>query len=228
MINGKSVLALITARGGSKGLPGKNIRDLGGKPLIAWTIETARRSRYVDRLILSSEDEKIIEKAKKLGCEVPFVRPSHLSKDGSTTIDVIKHALSTLPERYDYLVLLQPTSPLRLPEDIDNCLELCHDQKAPAAVSVTEVDQNPGWMYKVGKDHRMTAVIPDEPRVSRRQELPQIYILNGAVFIARVDWISKEADFLSPETVAYLMPMNRSVDIDTEIDLDWANFLLGK
>jgi len=228
MINGKSVLALITARGGSKGLPGKNTLNLGGKPLLAWTIEAAKQSEYVDRLILSSEDEKIIKVAKDLGCEVPFVRPSHLSKDETTTIDVIAHALKALPETYNYLVLLQPTSPLRLANDIDNCLMRCFEQKAPAAVSVTEVEKSPYLMYQITKEHRMSPVIQNESHTYRRQELPKVYALNGAIYVAQVKWFLKNKDFLSPETVACLMPMNRSVDIDTENDLDWANFLLKK
>lgn len=122
MINNKKILAIIPARGGSKGLPRKNIRELAGKPLIAWTIEAGRKSKYIDRLIVSSEDFEIIEVAKKYGAEIPFVRPKHLAEDESLGLDPVFHALRELPG-YDIVVLLQPTSPLRLTEDIDACIE---------------------------------------------------------------------------------------------------------
>lgn len=116
------ILAIIPARGGSKGVPRKNIRDLAGKPLIAWTIEEAKKSKYITRLILSSEDEEIIEAAKKYGCEVPFVRPIELAQDNTPGIEPVLHAIEKCPG-YDYVLLLQPTSPLRTVEDIDGCIE---------------------------------------------------------------------------------------------------------
>src|SRR5262245_25182815 len=125
MIDAKRVLGLITARGGSKGVPRKNVRPLGGKPLLAWTIEAARNAPVIDRLILSSDDAEIIEVARAWGCEVPFVRPPELATDTADSVEVVRHALSTLGEDYDYVVLLQPTSPLRTGEDIENCVRLC-------------------------------------------------------------------------------------------------------
>ena len=152
MIKDKTVLAIIPARGGSKGVPLKNIRDVGGKPLIAWTIMEGKKSKYIDRLILSSEDERIINVAKKLGCEVPFTRPSSLAQDETPSIDVIVHAVQTIPEKYDYIVLLQPTSPLRKVTDIDNCIEQCLQKNAKACVSVTEPEKSPFWMYKIDEN----------------------------------------------------------------------------
>ncbi len=228
MIEDKSVLGIIAARGESKGLPGKNVRSLQGKPLIAWTIEAAKPSRFIDRLILSSEDAEIIEAAKRYGCEVPFVRPRELATDQSSIIDAIRHALETLPETYDYLVLLQPTSPLRTTEDIDNCLALCHEKGAPAAVSVVAADKPPQWMYQVDDDSRLCPVIPVKSDVFRRQDLPPVYLLNGAVYVSRCDRIKDQNDFISPETVAYEMPKNRSADIDSELDFMWVNALLGE
>src|SRR5262249_46947636 len=125
MIGSSRVLAIITARGGSKGLPGKNIIDLGGKPLLAWSIEAAHRARHVDRLILSSEDDDIIAVAKKFGCEVPFRRPREFATDAAMIDPVLTHALDHLDEAFDYLVLLQPTSPLRTAADIDGPIKLC-------------------------------------------------------------------------------------------------------
>src|SRR5271157_3678171 len=142
MIQNQSVLALIPARGGSKGVPRKNLREIAGKPLIAWAIEAGRQSRYIDRLILSSEDPEIMAQARSWGCEVPFVRPAELARDDTPGMEPVLHALTALPEEYDYVVVLQPTSPLRLAEDIDGCLETCLRQEAPACVTVAEVDQS--------------------------------------------------------------------------------------
>jgi N-acylneuraminate cytidylyltransferase len=142
MINGLKVLAIIPARGGSKGLLGKNIRPLGEKPLLAWTIETARQSRYIDRLVLSSEDAEIIRIARAWDCEVPFVRPAELSRDETPGILPILHALARLPG-YDLVVKLQPTSPLRSADDIDACIERCSRSDVPACVSVVEPVQSP-------------------------------------------------------------------------------------
>ena len=131
MIGDKSVLALIPARGGSKGVPGKNIRPAGGKPLIAWTIEAAKCSRYIDRLILSTDDPAIVAVAKQFGCDVPFMRPAELATDQADSMVVVRHALQAIGERYDYLVLLQPTSPLRIAADIDAAVERCLQSDAP-------------------------------------------------------------------------------------------------
>lgn len=227
MIDAKTVLALIMARGGSKGLPRKNLREVGGRPMLAWTIDAARKSRFIDRTVLSSEDPEIIAAARDLDCEVPFVRPIELARDETPAMDVVRHAVGCLDRTYDYLVLLQPTSPLRICEDIDGCLALCHGKGAPAAVSVTEADKSPHWMYRVGSDHRMSPLIPVERRPLRRQELPAYHVLNGAVFVARCDWLARRDDFVSSDTLAFIMPGARSVDIDDELQLRLANTLLG-
>jgi len=129
MINNKTILTIIPARGGSKGVKRKNVRNLAGKPLIAWTIEAAKNSKYLDRVVLSSEDKEIIKIAKEYGCEVPFVRSKELAKDDTPGIDVVLHALNMIRERYNYVVLLQPTSPLRTECHIDECIELCVKKK---------------------------------------------------------------------------------------------------
>ena len=225
MIGGKAVLGLLAARGGSKGVPCKNLRKIGGKSLLAWSVEAGKQSHCIDRLILSTDDEEIVEAGRQLGCEVPFVRPANLATDEAKSIEVVRHALNSLPEKFDYLVLLQPTSPLRTANDIDRCVELCYQKKAPACVSITESEKTPHWMYELLEDHRMRPVLPETEVLTRRQDFPQTYTLNGAVFVARADWISQN-DFLGPDTIGYKMPRARSIDIDTETDLLLADTIL--
>ena len=150
MFRQKKILAVIPARGGSKGVPRKNIRPAGGKPLIAWMIAAAKGSGYIDRLILSSDDTEIIETAKKFNCDVPFIRPAELARDDSSASDVILHALENIPG-FDYVMLLQPTSPLTQSRDIDNCIASCISSQVPAAVSVTTPGKNPYWMFRMEK-----------------------------------------------------------------------------
>ena len=226
MIGDKSVLGLIMARGGSKGLPRKNLRQIGGKPMIAWTVEAGKQSQSIDRLILSSEDDEIMDTARQFECEIPFVRPKNLATDESSPLEVIRYTIESLPEKYDYLVLLQPTSPLRIANDIDRCVELCYQKKAPACVTITESEKTPYWMYELQEDHRMRPVMPGTERVVRRQDLPKTYALNGAVFVARSDWIIYQNDFLGPDTIGCEMPRVRSIDIDSETDLILANAIL--
>lgn len=228
MINGMTVLAVITARGGSKGIPRKNIRNIAGKPLIAWTIEEARKSRYIDRLILSSEDREIMEVAEKWGCEVPFSRPMELAQDGTPGVEPVLHAIKTLPEKYYYVVLLQPTSPLRKAEDIDGCIELCISRSAKSCVSVTEPDKSPYWMYTLDAQGKMLPVLGADKVFLRRQDLPEIYSVNGAVYVADCSWLLNNGTFILAETIAYKMPRERSVDIDLDVDFRFAEFLMNR
>lgn len=221
------ILALIPARGGSKGLPGKNIRLLAGKPLIAWSIEAALASRYLSRVVVSSEDETILDRARAYGAETPFVRPESLARDDTPGIDVVLHALDALPG-FDWVVLLQPTSPLRTTGDIDASIQRCLESGAPACVSVCEADASPWWMFSLDGDGRMRSFLPPEQRPARRQDLPALYALNGAVYVARVDWLRQTRSFLTEETVAYVMPPERSVDIDTAFDLRLAECLVSQ
>lgn len=226
MIAGKTVLAIIPARGGSKGVPRKNIRLLAGKPLIAWTIEEAKKSKYIDRLILSSEDEEIIEVAKKYGCEVPFKRPIELAQDDTPGIEPVIHAINTLEGTYDYVVLLQPTSPMRTVEDIDGCIQQCIINELPACISVTEAQQSPYWMYKLDEDMRLNPLVQYDGEVNRRQDLPKVYVLNGAVYVAKSEFIIENKSFLTKESVGYRMPAENSVDIDTEMDFAYCEWLI--
>lgn len=225
MINGKRVLAVIPARGGSKGVPRKNIRILAGKPLIAWTIEEAKKSRYIDRLIVSTEDPEIIEVARAWGCEEPFVRPVELAQDDTPGYEVILHALSCLPG-FDYVVLLQPTSPFRTVEDIDGCIEYCVQMNGHSCVSVTEPASHPYWMFTLTEHHRLKTFLSMDKMVMRRQELPKVYALNGAVYVAKSDWFITHRSFLVEEPLAYIMPPERSQDIDTEWDFMLAEMMM--
>lgn len=226
MYENKNFLAIIPARGGSKGIPRKNIRLLAGRPLIAWTLEAAQKSRYIDRIILSSEDPEIIAAGRSLGCEVPFIRPSELAQDDTPGIEPVLHAIRALPEKYDFIVLLQPTSPLRSAEDIDGCIEQCFRHKALSCVSVTEVEQNPYWMYQLDSGMKMIPLIPEPGTILRRQDLPEVYALNGALYIAATRFVTDHRSFFSPDTVAYIMPKQRSIDIDEEKDFEYCEWIL--
>lgn len=228
MIHGKTVLAIIPARGGSKGIPRKNIRNLAGKPLIAWTIEEANKSKHIDRLILSSEDEEIIAVANAWGCETPFVRPAELAQDDTPGIKPVIHAISILPDKYDYVLLLQPTSPFRSVADIDGCIEYCIQMDAKACVSVTEPEKSPYWMYLLDEKDRLHPLIETFENVDRRQDLPKVYALNGALYVANCAWLLNTGKFISAATIAYKMHKERSVDIDSDADFRFAEFLMNR
>lgn len=218
MIDGKSVLAIIPARGGSKGIPRKNIRNLHGKPLIAWTIEEAQKSKYIDRLILSSEDNEIIHIAKQWGCEVPFVRPKELAQDDTPGIAPILHAIDTLKEAFDFVVLLQVTSPLRTVDDIDGCIDWCVKQQADSCIAVSEVIDNPYWMFTLEQGNKLTKLIETDTNYLRRQDLPTVYIVNGAMYVSRIEWLQVSKSLYTSETIGYVMPPERAIDIDCELD----------
>lgn len=224
MIEGNRVLAVIPARGGSKGVPRKNLRMVGGRPLIAWTIAQALAAPSLDRVIVSSEDEEILAVARTWGAETPFVRPQALSADTTPGVDPVLHALEALPG-HDYVVLLQPTSPLRSAADIEGCLEHLHACAAPCCVSVSMAAHSPYWMFWMAPSSRLHPVL-DGPAPLRRQDLPPAYALNGAVYAARTSWLQQHRSFLSTDTVGYLMPAERSLDIDTEEDFQQAQVRL--
>lgn len=218
MIGDAKILALITARGGSKGLPRKNVLPLGGKPLIAWSIEAAKGSALIDRLILSSDDPEIMAAATAFGCEVPFVRPAALATDQAGSLDVVRHALAALPERFDYVVVLQPTSPLRTSADIDAAIRLCVERGTTTCVTVCAVDKTPYWMFKMDSDARLVPLFPASQMPQSRQDAPKVFQLNGAVYVARTDHILNGGTFIAADTVAYEMSRSRSTDIDNRDD----------
>jgi CMP-N,N'-diacetyllegionaminic acid synthase len=191
----------------------------GGKPLIAWTIEAGLAARSIDRLVLSSDNEEIMQVAKKYGCDVPFRRPDHLATDEAGSMPVILHALEKLPG-YDYLVLLQPTSPLRTFTDIDEAFNLLAETGASACVSVCEAEESPYIMFDMDEHSRLTYLLPGVRTTSRRQDLKPAYLVNGAVYIAKSDYLKRVGSFFGEDTVASKMPRSRSLDIDTQEDFD--------
>jgi CMP-N,N'-diacetyllegionaminic acid synthase len=225
VISRKSVLGVVPARGGSKGFPRKNIALLAGKPLIAWTIEAARQSKYIDRLVLSSDDQEIADVAAGAGCEVPFLRPTALARDDTPGVDPILHVLETLPG-FDYVVVLQPTSPLRLAADIDRCLEICIEREAPSCVSMVEA-KPAEWLFRLGEGGRLEALSRSSRPVARRQDAEPFCALNGAVYVSEVGQLRRTRMLVSDATVGYMMPPARSADVDTALDLMWCEFLIA-
>jgi N-acylneuraminate cytidylyltransferase len=228
MINGKAVLAIIPARGGSKGLPRKNVLDVGGKPMIAWSVESAKRSRYVDRVVLSTDDMEIAAIARRYGCDVPFMRPPEFARDDSLIDAAVIHTLDHLDRQYDYFVLLEPTTPLRTGGDIDACIELCLSRHAPVCISISEPPHSPYWAVTLENGERVKLVFDGALVASRRQELATTYMINGGVYVADTAWYRQHKTFLADETVAYVMPPERSFDIDSMLDLVAVNAILEK
>lgn len=222
------ILAIIPARGGSRGILRKNIRLLAGKPLVAYTIEAALHSRLINRVVVSTEDEEIAEIAKKYGAEI-IERPEELARDESPTIDAIKHVIETLREKDNYnpdiIVLLQPTTPLRIVEDINNAVELFLNNDCESVVSVCET--NP-YLSLTIKNKYIEPIFGWDYFYKRRQDLPNSYSLNGAIYITAIENLNKYNSFLNNKTVAYVMLYERSIDIDEEIDFKLAEFFLRK
>lgn len=223
----KTFLALIPARGGSKRLPRKNILDLCGKPLIAWSIEAALKSKYISKVVVSSDDEEILNISSKFGADT-IKRPYELANDTATTFDAIKHTINNL-EKYDYIVLLQPTSPLRNENQIDEAIELLEEKKADAIVSVSEMDHSPLWSNILPEDGNMRGFLREEILNKRSQDLEKYYRLNGAVYICKTDkLLENKSFFLKDNIFAYIMDRKSSIDIDEEIDFEIAKVLINK
>ena len=211
-------------------MPGKNIRPFLGKPLAAWTIEQAKASVYLDRVVVSTDDDEICTVARCYGADVPFMRPPELSTDQSKAIDVILHAIeyfSLRGEKYDLVMLLQPTSPLRFTQDIESATELFFSKSAQSVVSVCEAEHHPYGMNILPTDGSMEAFLRPEAMNSNRQELPVFYRINGAIYLANCDYIKSERSLVGKGTFAYIMPKERSVDIDSIFDFKFAEFLLA-
>ena len=222
MISDKRILGLIPARGGSKGIPRKNIREIDGKPLIAFSIEAAKKSKYLDSVIVSSEDDEILSISKQLGAEI-LKRPSNLAQDTTPGADVVLHALNTYKD-YDYVVLLQPTSPLRRTIDIDQSIELCVKSEMPFCVSVTKAEKKPYWIFTIKKNGGLSSILSGQIP-NRRQDVEPIYILNGAVYVTDVKWLIKQKNYVYSEATAYEMPVEYSVDIDNENDIQYLEYI---
>jgi N-acylneuraminate cytidylyltransferase/CMP-N,N'-diacetyllegionaminic acid synthase len=219
-----NTFSLIPARGGSKGIPRKNIKPIAGKPLIVWTIEAALRSPMLRAVVVSTDDPEIAEVARRAGAQVPFMRPAQLAQDQTPGLDPVLHALDQLPQ-YDSVLLLQPTSPLRTTDDIDGCLNLVAQKKAPSAASVSEADTHPYWTYRLNADQTMAQFLDVAP-VARRQDLPAVFSLNGAMYFADANWLRDSGSLVSAETLAYVMSKEHSVDLDTPLDWKFAELLV--
>lgn len=220
---------MITARKESKGLIRKNIKPFLGKPLIAWSIEEATASKYVDRIIVTTEDEGIAKIAKRYKADVPFLRPSRLALDNTKHIDVIMHSMLWLEkneEPYDLLVLLQPTCPLRTSEDIDNSIIEIFQKKAKAVVSVSEAEHPPYWDNILPKSRCMKNFLRPDVIGKNRQELPTFYRINGVIYVAYWDFLKQAKTFFGDRTYAYIIPKNKAVDIDDETDFRFAESLM--
>ena len=226
MFNGKKIIGIIPARGGSKGIPHKNIIDLCGKPLISYTIEAGLGSQYIDYLMVSTDDQVIADDAIKYGAQVPFMRPEELAADTSKTIDAILHVLTELKkggDAYDTMILLQPTQPLRTSQDIDEAIEKFFDSGCKPLVSVSEVDDHPLLIRSI--QNGMLRNLLNVASTCRRQDMPQFYRVNGCIYINEVDEIDENTSF-NDNCIPYVMSKDHSVDIDELSDLALAEYYL--
>lgn len=225
MIHGKRVLALVPARSGSKGLPGKNIRPLGGKPLLAWPIEAALASHFVDRVVVSTDSEHYASLARAAGADVPFLRPADLASDDTPSIDFILHAVDTLAaagEYYDYLLLLEPTSPLTEASDIDRALAAlaAHEAMADAIVGVSAlVSTHPAFAVRVEGDGLIAPYAsPSFGQLPRRQDTEPLYSLDGSLYASTVAALRRERSFCHARTLPYITPRHKSFEVDDLLD----------
>ena len=226
MYKNKTFLAIIPARGGSKRLPRKNALDLNGKPLIAYSIEAGLKSEYIDEVVVTSDDNEILDISEEFG-SLTIKRPKGLASDTATTFDAIKHTIKNI-RNHDFVVLLQPTSPLRNEKHIDRAIELLDNKNANAVVSVCETDHSPLWSNTLPADLSMSNFLSDEIANKRSQDLPIYYRLNGAIYICKTDKLLEEESFFLKEKI-YGMIMDResSIDIDEKIDFKIAEAILS-
>ncbi|WP_163514112.1 acylneuraminate cytidylyltransferase family protein [Gelidibacter japonicus] len=223
------MIVIIPARGDSKGLPGKNVKLLSGKPLIAYTIEAALASKLVSRVIVSTDDSNIAEVAKKYGAEVPFLRPKYLAEDDSLAVDTYLYTINRICKEesiiVENLIVLQPTSPLRTSHDIDNAIKLFKINNADSVISYTQEMHPISWHKNIDSDQRIIS-LPNE-KLQNRQDLQPTYYPNGAIYIFKFELL-KSKTYYTENSFAYIMPRNRSIDIDYIDDFEYAEFLILK
>ncbi len=223
-------VGIIPARGGSKGVPGKNIRPVAGKPLILWTLEVALAATELDRVIVSTDSPEIARISKQAGAEVPFMRPPELARDDTPGIDPLLHAVQWLADYEAYepekVMLLQPTSPLRSAEDIAGALRLFEEKSADSVVSVTEPGHHPYWMKRLDETGRMKDFITLDRKPTRRQDLSPVWALDGAIYLIWRQVLMSERTLFPANTFPLFMPRERSIDINTEWDLRLAELCL--
>jgi len=226
------VLGIIPARGGSKGIPRKNLVPLAGKPLLSYTIHAAQTSSRLTRAVLSSEDDEIVNVGRSYGIDVPFVRPAILATDEARSVEVAKHALQFVENEqgttYDLVCLLQPTCPLRTASDIDRAITELEESDADSIVSLAPIeDPHPFKMMRIN-DGLIHPLFPDQWHESlRRQELPPTFYLNGAIYCVRREVLLDRSSLWGKKTLAYIMPAERSVNIDSIVDVKLAESLLA-
>lgn len=223
----QKIVALIPARGGSKGIPQKNIKDLAGKPLIYYTIDAAKRSSYIDEIFVSTDDIQIAEISRSYGAKVPSLRPEELAQDTSSTVDVVLHALNTFFDFAEYyaLVLLQPTQPLRTEHDIDKSIELFFENEGKSLVSISEVNDHPLLMRYLKQDFSLNKILEKKSNL-RRQDMEKVYRVNGAIYINKISEINEFTSF-NDNVTGFLMEKSHSVDIDEMSDLALAEYYMG-
>jgi CMP-N,N'-diacetyllegionaminic acid synthase len=218
------VLALVNARGGSKGVPGKNIRQLAGKPLIVWSIEAGLRSRHISRLLVSTDSPDIAEVARAAGADVPFLRPAELAQDTSLQMDAIRHAISFVEadgDRYDVVTILQPTTPLRTSGDIDGALDLLQQSGADSVISVCDVGgRHPMTCYRCSAGGQLQPLMPANSAGVLRQDFGALLWRNGAIYATRREVLMEQSSLYGQSTFGYAMPEERSFNIDTLFDWD--------
>lgn len=225
------VLGIITARGGSKGIPRKNIKNLHNKPLICYTIEAVNKSKLLTRCIVSTDDKEIAEISKNCGGDVPFMRPDKLAQDESTSIEVVQHVVSELKkqnEEYDYIMILQPTSPLRSSGDIDNCIKLVKESGADSVMSMVEITDFSLKKIKKIVNNKIEPFFEEEGATSaRRQDQIPAYKRNASIYLTKTNLIM-HGDLFGENSISYVMPEERSVDINKITDFALAEFWLKK
>ena len=225
------MIAIIPARGGSKGLPGKNILPFCGKPLIAWTIETALECKALDRVIVSTDSEEIAGVARTYGAEVPGLRPAELALDTSSSIDVFIYLWKKLTDdsyaNSTPFIILQPTAPLRNPNDIKEALKIFHEKQADSVISVSEATHPPVWAKKIDSKGILKDYFETSESLLNRQQIPAAYMPNGAIFILKKELVLKNRNYYSDKTYPYLMPFERSFDIDNIWDFRIAEFIMN-
>ena len=232
MIEGNKVLALIPARGGSKGLPGKNIKDLCGMPLLAWPIRAAKESNYIDQVIVSTENKNYADIARSYGASVPFIRPAKLAKDDSATYLVVEHALNYLKsqnEIYDYMVLLEPTSPLTTSKDIDEALKLLISKRdlADSVVGVSKVEAtHPVFDVRINDKGLIEPYVGNGFNILKRQEIDTLYYFEGSLYISDLAILIREKSFYHNRTLPYIVPRWKAIEIDELVDYVCAEAIL--
>jgi CMP-N-acetylneuraminic acid synthetase len=224
-------IALICARGGSKGLPDKNIRPLGGKPLISWSIDIAKKVDRIAKVIVSTDSEGIVKIAKKYGAEVPFIRPIELAQDNSPEWLVWKHALEYLSKnkqmKIDALVIIPPTAPLRHVDDINNCLDEFEKGQVDIVITVSEAHRNPYFnMIVNNKDGYSSLVIKPESQVTRRQDAPVVFDMTTVAYVVRPQFLNESSSIFSGRVKSVCIPQDRAIDIDTLLDFKIAESLI--